>query len=126
MSHPSSSPSQQPAPTRSSGQLAEARDLNVQAQDKVEQSASELLVINAVLKQELPDYIQTGEVAQALQKTDELEGKIQETAADLAFVNAVLSHEIHERVSLERELDAAKAALAHATSEQPARQDLQV
>lgn len=120
MTHPSSSFNHQPALARINGQLADARELNVQAQDKVEQSASELLVINAVLKQELPDHVQTGDVAQALQKTDELEGKIQETASELAQVNAVLNHEIEERASLERELHAAKSALADATSDQPA------
>ena len=53
MSFNSSSSSQQPASTGTSGHLTVARDLNVQVQDNVEQSASELLVINAVLKQEI-------------------------------------------------------------------------
>ncbi len=120
MSQPSSPVSHQPALARINGQLADAHKLNVQAQDKVEQSASELLVINAVLKQELPDHVQTGEVAQALRKTDELEDKIQETASELAQVNQALSHEIEERANLERDLRAAKSALANATSDQPA------
>ena len=73
-----------------------------------------------MLKQEIPDHIQTGEVAQALQKTDELEDQIHQTAVELAQVNAVLNREIHERAGLERELDAARAALADATSAQSA------
>ena len=60
----------------------------------VEQSASELLVINTVLKQEIPDYMQVGEVAQALHKTDLLEIKIHDTVEDLATVNKLLEHEI--------------------------------
>lgn len=120
MSFNSSSPSQQPASMRTNGHLTEARDLNVQVQDNVEQSASELLVLNAVLKQEIPDHLKTGDVAQALQRTDVLEGRIQEAASELAQVNAALSHEIEERASLERELHATKSALADATSDQPA------
>lgn len=120
MSFQPSTHRQHAAPSSSSAPLTEARDLNVHVQDKVEQSASELLVINAVLKQEIPDHVQTGEVAQALQKTHELEGRIQETVSELALVNAVLNSEIDERVSLERELHATKAALAEATSDQPA------
>lgn len=120
MSFKSSSPSQQPASMRKDGRLAEARDLNIQVQDNVEQSASELLVLNAVLKQEIPDHVKTGDVAQALQRTDVLESRIQEAASELAQVNAALSHEIEERASLERELHAVRSALADATSDQPA------
>ena len=94
--------------------LERALDQNVTVQDTVERSAAELLVINAVLKQEIPDHIQIGEVAQALQKTDELESKISDTAEDIAHVNQVLAKEIGERVDLERELAATKAALEQA------------
>lgn len=92
--------------------LSRALDQNSTVQDTVEQSAAELVVINAVLKQEIPGDIKTGEVAQALQKTDELEVIIHDTAHDLAEVNKVLSQEIDERADLERELAATKAALA--------------
>ena len=70
----------------SSTSLERALDQNEAIQDTVEQSAAELCVINAVLKQEVPDHVQTGEVAQALQKTDELESRIQTSADDLAQV----------------------------------------
>lgn len=80
----------------------------------MKQSSAELFVINAVLKQEIPEYVQTGDVAQALQKTGELEGKIQESAEDLAHVNELLEQEIGERADVERELAATKAALARA------------
>ena len=98
--------------------FADAFDKNVAVQDVVAQSASELLVINAVLKQEIPDYVQTGEVAQALKKTEELENKIHDTVEDLAEVNKALAKEIDERVALEHELVAAKAELA-ATKQRP-------
>ena len=94
--------------------LERALEQNETAHDIVEQSAAELVVIHAVLKQELPEHMQTGDVAHALQRTDELEIKISETAQELAQVNEVLAQEIGERVDLELELAATKAALAQA------------
>ena len=91
-----------------------ALEQNEAAQTVVEQSAAELVVIHAVLKQELPDHAQTGDVAHALQRTDALEMQISETAQELAHVNEVLAHEIIERVDLECELAATKAALVRA------------
>lgn len=101
--------------------LERALGQNESVQDTVEQSAAELLVINTVLKQEIPPHVQTGEVAQALEKTDALEVRIQESAEDLAQVNEVLEQQIGERADLERELKATKAALAEATGQPQAR-----
>jgi C4-dicarboxylate-specific signal transduction histidine kinase len=97
--------------------LERALDQNEAVKGAVEQSANELLVINTVLKQELPDEVQTGEVAQALRKTDELEARIEASADDLAQVNQTLEQEIGERADLERELASTKAALARATGQ---------
>ena len=98
-------------------QLARALEQNEAATDAVQRSADELMVIHAVLKQEIPDHSQTGEVAQALEKTDALEAKIQDTAHELAHVNEALAQEIGERAVLEQELAAAKAALAKGNPE---------
>ena len=100
--------------------LRHALGQNEAVQEAIEQSACEMAVINAVLKQELPDHIQSDDIAMALEKNDELENRIQEAAQDLAWVNKALGQEINERVKLEKELQATKAALADATSEQPA------
>lgn len=113
MSQQSQSSRQQPAPPAETP-LERALDRNETVEETVKQSSAELFVINAVLKQEIPDHIQTGDVAQALEKTGELEGKIQESAADLAHVNELLEQEIGERADVERELAATKAALAKA------------
>lgn len=107
-SAPRSSAHQLPTP------LARALELNESALDSVEQSACELAVIHAVLKQEIPEQVQIGEVAQALQKTDELETKINDTAQELAQVNEVLAQEIDKRADMESELAEAKAALVEA------------
>jgi C4-dicarboxylate-specific signal transduction histidine kinase len=97
--------------------LGRAHEKNVAVQESAENSAQELLVISAVLKQELPDHVQHGEVAQALEKTEALEERIQDSADDLAEVNQALQQEIDQRVELERELAETKAALAEATGE---------
>lgn len=94
--------------------LIRALEQNETVQNTVEQTAAELAVIHAVLKQEIPGHVQTGEVAHALQKTDELEIKIQDTAQELAQVNVVLAQEIDERADLELELATTKAALVQA------------
>jgi C4-dicarboxylate-specific signal transduction histidine kinase len=107
-----SSPASSPA-----APLVRALGQNEAVKETVEQSANELLVINAVLKQELPNEVQAGEVAQALRKADELETRIHESAEDLAQVNQVLAQEIDERTVLENELARTKAALAKAKSE---------
>jgi len=92
--------------------LVKALNQNDSVKETVKQSADELLVISAVLKHGIPDHAQTGDVAQALKKTEVIEEKIQTSAEDLATVNTLLEHEIDERIDLERELLAAKAALA--------------
>ena len=108
----------QPKPVSSpSTPLREALDQNEAVKETVEQSAAELVVINAVLKQEVPPQVQTGEVAQALKKTDELEERIQASAEDLGKVNDALKQEINERARLEKELAATRADLVKAQAQ---------
>jgi C4-dicarboxylate-specific signal transduction histidine kinase len=117
MSLPPTSSSSASGACTDSTPLGRALEHNAAVKDTVEQSASELVVINAVLKQEIPDHVQVGDIAQALQRTDELEVKISDTAHDLARVNEVLAQEIDQRVDLERELAETKAALAEANGQ---------
>lgn len=91
--------------------LVKALHQNGTVKETVKQSADELLVISAVLKHGIPEHAQTGDVAQALESTEAIEDKIQTSAEDLATVNKLLEHEIDERIDLERELLATKAAL---------------
>ena len=97
--------------------LDRALEKNEAVQESVEQSAQEMVVINAVLKQEIPDHVQSGELAQALENTNAIEERLQESADDLAEVNQALEQEIGERAELERELATTKAALEEATCE---------
>ena len=48
--------------------LERALDKNEAVEETVKQSSAELFVINEVLKQEIPEHVQTGDVAQALQR----------------------------------------------------------
>ena len=120
MSSSASKKNPTPATVADCTMLRRALGQNEAVQEAIEQSACEMAVINAVLKQELPDHVQSDDIAMALEKNDELESRIQEAAQDLAWVNKALGQEINERVKLEKELQATKAALADATSEQPA------
>ena len=96
--------------------LAQAREQNEAVKETVEQSAAELLLINAVLEHELPLQVKKGDVAQALKKADELQTRIDESAADLAEVNDLLLQEADARADLEQELADTKAALTRAES----------
>ncbi|MFZ3139765.1 hypothetical protein [Polaromonas sp.] len=91
--------------------LERALDQNEAIQETVEQSAAELCVINAVLKQEVPEHVKTGDVAEALQKTDEIESRIQNSAGNLEQVNQALKEEIKARADLERQLASTQAEL---------------
>lgn len=71
-------------------------------------------MINTVLEQELPADIQSGDVAQALERAHGIEATIHQTAQELAEVNQALAEEIDHRMDLERQLAAAKSALAQA------------
>ena len=107
------SPVAAPAVSASSARpLVKALSQNDSVKETVKQSADELLVINAVLKQGIPEHAQTGDVAQALDKSEVIEDAIQTSADDLAHVNKLLEHEIDERIDLERKLLTTKAALA--------------
>jgi hypothetical protein len=112
--------SQKPTTSATSTSLERALGQSEIVRDTVENSADELLVINAVLKQKIPGDAQTDELAQALQKGDELEDRIQESAESLAKVNLALEQEIAERADLERELAAARAALTQSQEPHPA------
>ena len=111
-SHPSGTRHDSSQVAKHSPLLMKALHRNEAAKGKIEQTAEELVVINAVLKQEIPEEVQTGEVAKALDKTDRLEAKINETAKDLAEVNKTLAEEIDHRIEIETEIKVMKDKLA--------------
>lgn len=92
--------------------LEKALDQTVATKIKIEQSALELVVNNAVLKHEMPAEVQNGEIAAALKKNDKLEVKLNEAAQELEEVNQSLTEEIDQREGLERELAEVKSRLS--------------
>ena len=107
-------PPSQKVLTDSSNSLAHALDQNKAIQESVGQSAAELLVVSAVLSQEIPDEVKTDEITQAICRTEELEDRLQTSAGELEMVNQVLKNEISARTDLERRLAAAQAELGQA------------
>ncbi|HEY2258041.1 MAG TPA: hypothetical protein VGI11_20580 [Variovorax sp.] len=75
----------------------------------VQRASEDLLVINTVLEQELPDELQVGEVAQAIEHTGHLEKKLAESAESLAEVQATLEAEIEKRKTATAQRDASRA-----------------
>ena len=106
-----------PAPTHATRPLLKALDQNDNIEKVVKQSADELLVVNAVLKKNIPSDTQQGDLAQALDKTEHIEDTIGASAKELASVNQLLEHEVDERILLERELLTTKTALSRAQAE---------
>ena len=95
--------------------LAKALERNDAVEESVKQSADELMLVNAVLQSEVPSRAHSEDVAVALEKVDSINEVMQESAQDLAVVNQLLEEEIDERIALERELLATKAALEKVT-----------
>lgn len=96
--------------------LAQALEKNDLVEETVKQTADDLLLVNAVLQSEVPGRAHSADVAVALVKVDEIHDVMNESAQELATVNGLLENEIDERIALERELLATKAALARASS----------
>lgn len=84
---------------------------------EVQRASEDLLVINTVLEQELPDELQVGEVAQAIEHTGHLEKKLAESAESLAEVHAALAKEIEKRKVVTAQRDASRALVEKLSSE---------
>ncbi len=95
--------------------LIRTLDQSKQVQDKVEQAASDLSSVNAVLKDEIANGVPLAE--HALSQNQAVEVKVQEAAEELVDVNAALSNEIDERHRLENALSRSDAALCEGQAE---------
>ncbi len=94
--------------------LASALEKSDTVAEAVERAADELLVINTVLKEEVPPAAKSAEVQQALTQADELGDKLQASVANLAEVSELLQQEVAERAELEQELAETRQALRNA------------
>ena len=113
----------QPGQSSPSAPLRRALGQSQQVHDKVEQAATDLGAVNAVLKAEVAEGPPLGKVERALDQSEAVEVKVQEAAAELVSVNRALSKEIGERHLLEERLSQTDSALARSQSdEETARQ----
>ena len=97
--------------------LIQALDQSKQVQNKVEQAATDLASVNAVLKDEIADGVPLAKVEHALNQSEAVEVKVQEAAEELVGVNDALSEEIDERHHLEDRLSRSETALSESQAE---------
>lgn len=101
-----------------SAPLNRALDQSERVRDKVGQAASDLAVVNAVLKDELAEALPLTNVVSALDQSEAVEVKVQEAAEELVAVNNTLSQEIEERHVLEERLSKSDDALAQSRADE--------
>jgi len=92
--------------------LHRALDMSEQVHEKVEQAATDLSAVNAVLKDEIADGVPLAKIELALSQSEMVESKVQEAAAELVDVNDALAEEIDERHQLEDQLSNSHRALS--------------
>jgi diguanylate cyclase len=91
--------------------LIDALNQSEDVHDKVEQAATDLAAVNAVMNDEVA-VVQPVKVERALRQSESVEVRVQEAATELATVNDALAKEIDERHHLESQLSASAAALS--------------
>jgi hypothetical protein len=102
--------------------LSQAVDASERIKDRVEECATELSVVNTVLKEQLDRPTAPDEVARAIEKSEAVEAKVQDSADELTKVNEALVEEVRERRLLEHQLETSKAqehASRHAALHDP-------
>lgn len=97
---------------RPTAPLRRALDKSEQVHEKVEQAATDLSAVNAVLKDEIADGVPLANIELALTQSEKVESKVQEAAAELVDVNDALAEEIDERHQLEDRLSDSDKALS--------------
>jgi diguanylate cyclase len=109
-----SSDAEKPAvvPPRQTAPLVRALDKSEQVHEKVEQAATDLSAVNAVLKDEIADGVPPAKIELALTQSEEVESRVQEAADELVDVNDALAEEIDERHQLEDRLSNSDRALS--------------
>jgi diguanylate cyclase (GGDEF)-like protein len=105
-----------PATHHGAAPLIDALNQSEQVHEKVEQAATDLSAVNAVMKAQV-DSTPPMKVERALRKSEAVEAKVQEAATELATVNDKLGQEINERYELEDQLAASAMALTQSQVE---------
>ncbi len=92
--------------------LLRALDKSAQVHEKVEQAATALSAINAVLKVEIADGMPLAKIELALIQSEMVVRQVQQAAVELIDVNDALAKEIGERQQLEDRLSHSDRALS--------------
>ncbi len=106
----------------SAGSLTQVVGKSERIKEVVEECATELFVVNTVLKEQIDRPTCQAEVVGAVQKSEAVEAKVQDSAEELTKVNAALVEEVRERQLLEHQLEASRAqehAARHAAFHDP-------
>jgi len=102
--------------------LTQAIGKSERIKEVVEECATELSMVNTVLKEQLDEPTARADVAREVQKSEAVEAKVQDSADELAKVNEALVGEVRERQLLEHQLEASRAqehAARHAAFHDP-------
>jgi diguanylate cyclase len=121
MSSPSTAPPVR-ATHHGTAPLIDALNQSEQVHEKVEQAATDLSAVNAVMKAQV-DSTPPAKVERALRKSESVEAKVQEAATELATVNDALGRELNERHHLEDQLAASALALTQSQAETKSSKD---
>jgi len=105
-----------PPPRHGTAPLIDALNQSEQVHEKVEQAATDLSAVNAVMKAPV-ESTPPAKVERALRKSESVEVKVQEAARELATVNDALGREVSERHHLESQLAASAVALSKSQAE---------
>jgi diguanylate cyclase (GGDEF)-like protein len=103
--------------------LHRALDQSEQVKDKVQEAATDLADVNAVLKEDLASGVPAAKVRSAVKKSEAVEVKVLEAALELVVVNIALAEEVVEREALEARVSVSDTALSESReAEETARQ----
>lgn len=105
-----------PPRRRGTAPLIDALNQSELVHVKVEQAATDLSAVNAVMKAPV-ESTPLAKVEGALRKSESVEVNVQEAATELATVNDALGREINERQHLEVQLAASALALSESQAE---------
>lgn len=76
--------------------VADALNQNLETAEQIKATAGELVVVHAVLSQQIPTDAMQGDLEAAVKRTDELEQKLNETAEALDKSNELLKSHLED------------------------------
>jgi len=84
--------------------LGQVLNQSEEIKESVEEAATSLTSVNAILKQKNTDSLPVQAIAEAIVLNKETEHQVKKAAGDLALVNTEIAKEVAERIDMESEL----------------------